>query len=87
MIALTFVNMRQLTRSISGGNCMKKLWILLVALLWVCGFAVYPAYAQLGSGTITGIVNDDQGNTLPGVSVSAKNTETGFERTDVSIDR
>ncbi len=68
----------------SGGNCMKKLWVLVVALLWICGFAVYPAYAQLGSGTVTGIVNDDQGNPLPGVSVSAKNTETGFERTDVS---
>ncbi len=63
---------------------MKKLWVFLVALLWVCGFAVCPAYAQLGSGTITGIVNDDQGNPLPGVSVNAKNTETGFERTDVS---
>ena len=63
---------------------MKKLWVFSVTLLWLCALIVAPAHAQLGSGTLTGMVNDDQGNPLPGATVTAKDTKTGFERSDVT---
>ncbi|MCI0445942.1 TonB-dependent receptor, partial [bacterium] len=65
---------------------MRKLGLFFIALLILCVFAGFPAYAQVGSATVTGTVKDDQGNPLPGASVSAKNTETGFERVDVTDD-
>jgi len=43
-----------------------------------------PAFAQQTSGNITGRVLDDQEAAIPGVSVTATNTATGFVRTDVS---
>lgn len=65
---------------------MKRYWLFLVALLVICVFSGLPVYAQLASANLTGSVRDDQTNPLPGVSVSAKNTETGLERTDVTDD-
>lgn len=63
---------------------MKKLTAYSVALLFVCLFAIAPAYSQTASGNLSGSVKDDQGNPLPGVTVMAKNTATGLERSDVT---
>jgi hypothetical protein len=64
---------------------MRKLWLFAVAILCLCAF-MNQAFAQVGAANLTGTVKDDQGNPLPGVSVSAKNSETGFERTDITDD-
>src|SRR5215467_12852146 len=42
------------------------------------------ALAQQTAGNITGRVLDQQGAAVPGVSVSAKNPQTGFSRVEVS---
>ena len=60
---------------------MKR--IILAALVLACAFA-NPAFAQQTTGTISGRVLDAQGSAVPGVSVTARNTETGFVRTEVS---
>jgi outer membrane receptor protein involved in Fe transport len=43
-----------------------------------------PAYAQQTTGNITGRILDAQSAAVPGVTVTAKNTQTGFTRSDVS---
>jgi outer membrane receptor protein involved in Fe transport len=53
---------------------------LLVGLLAVAA----PASAQQTTGNITGRVLDDQGAAVPGATVTATSTQTGFIRTDVS---
>ncbi len=50
-----------------------------VALL-VVAFATAPGFAQGTNGTLTGKVTDEQGLSLPGVSVTATNQDTGFQR-------
>jgi outer membrane receptor protein involved in Fe transport len=50
-----------------------------VALL-VVAFATAPGFAQGTNGTLTGKVTDEQGLVLPGVSVTATNQDTGFQR-------
>jgi hypothetical protein len=50
----------------------------------VLALAVSTALAQQTTGNITGRITDDQGAAVPGVTVTGKNTETGFTRTDVS---
>jgi hypothetical protein len=54
--------------------------------LLVCVFAIAaaPVFAQQTAGNITGRVLDDQGAAVPGATVTATNTQTGFVRTDVS---
>ena len=64
---------------------MKKLFLFTVALLTMM-LAGAPAFAQLGSGTLSGVVSDDQGNPLPGVTVTAKNADTGWSRIDVTAE-
>jgi outer membrane receptor protein involved in Fe transport len=46
--------------------------------------AAVPAYAQQTTGNITGRIVDDQGSAVPGVTVTGRNTQTGFTRSDVS---
>ena len=43
-----------------------------------------PALAQQTTGNITGRILDDQGAAVPGATVTATHTATGFVRTDVS---
>ncbi|HET9266480.1 MAG TPA: TonB-dependent receptor [Vicinamibacterales bacterium] len=61
---------------------MKKI-ILAVILCWI-GLAAAPALAQQTAGNITGRITDDQGAAVPGVTVTGRNTETGFTRSDVT---
>src|SRR5688500_12387341 len=46
----------------------------------------WPAAAQISTGTISGRVTDPQGGAMPGVSVAARNRDTGFIRMDVTDD-
>src|SRR5439155_6621916 len=43
-----------------------------------------PALAQQTTGTITGRVVDQQGAAVPGATVTAKSSSTGFTRTEAS---
>jgi outer membrane receptor protein involved in Fe transport len=59
---------------------MKKcVWLAALAVLLVVGAG--SALAQQTTGSITGRVTDEQGAALPGVTVVATQTETGFART------
>ncbi|MBA2304012.1 MAG: TonB-dependent receptor [Acidobacteria bacterium] len=60
---------------------MKR--IILAALVLACAMASTAA-AQQTTGTITGRIVDAQGSAVPGVTVTGKNTQTGFVRSDVS---
>lgn len=58
-----------------------RLAVVLFALLALISTS---ASAQQTSGTITGRILDDQGAAVPGATVTARNTATGFSRTAVS---
>jgi hypothetical protein len=70
---------------VSGGSRMGKFkyGAALVLALTVVAFAG-PALAQQTAGNITGRVLDEQGAAIPGATVTAKNPQTGFTRSDVS---
>ena len=57
---------------------MSRIRLLALAAL-VIALAV-PAFAQGTNGVLEGEVKDDQGLALQGAAVSARNTETGFNR-------
>ena len=53
-------------------------WTLVAALALVSALAVTPSAAQIGgSANIAGVVTDDSGGALPGVTVTITNTATG----------
>jgi hypothetical protein len=60
---------------------MKR--IILAALILACAMAGNAA-AQQTTGNIQGRVTDAQGAAVPGVSVTGRNTATGFVRSEVS---
>src|SRR5687768_12851128 len=60
---------------------MKR--IILAALVLACATASNAA-AQQTTGNISGRIVDAQGSAVPGVTVTARNAQTGFERSDVS---
>jgi hypothetical protein len=62
---------------------MRRLFIIAAAIL---AFALITTtvYAQQTTGNITGLLTDDQGAAVPGVTVTGRNAQTGFTRTDVS---
>src|SRR5207237_7348565 len=47
-------------------------------------FVAVPATAQTTNGVISGIISDAQGGVLPGVTVTARNAETGLSRTVIT---
>src|SRR5687768_15291813 len=63
-----------------GRRC--PLFLLLVALS-VSILAPEPLAAQTAA-TVSGVVNDDTGAVLPGVTVTAVSVETGTTRADVT---
>jgi len=58
--------------------------IVLALALVACLFATTAAIAQTSSGSVTGRVIDATGAALPGVTVTATNTKTGFSRSVVT---
>jgi len=60
---------------------MRRLAIGAAILLLM---SVAPAFAQQTNGNITGRIVDQQGAAVPGVTLTAKNTQTGLVRTEVS---
>src|SRR5687768_10148323 len=62
---------------------MRKIISSMIALVAVLALAA-PAMAQQTTGTITGRITDAQQAAMPGVTVTATNTATGFSRSDVT---
>ncbi|HEX7138158.1 MAG TPA: TonB-dependent receptor, partial [Vicinamibacterales bacterium] len=50
----------------------------------MCLLSCAPAFAQQTAGNLTGRVLDPQGAAIPGVTVTAKSTSTGFTRSEQS---
>src|SRR5262245_1977747 len=59
---------------------------IIVAMIAICALAVAaaPAMAQQTTGNIQGRIIDAQKAAVPGVTVTAKNTATGFTRSEVT---
>ena len=57
----------------------RRLVLLVMLLMTPAG-----AWAQLTTGTITGVVKDSSGGFVPGVTVVVQNVETGAARTIVT---
>ena len=56
------------------------LWRAFVLCLWTS----VSALAQQTSGNVTGRILDQQGAAIPGATVTARNAETGFSRSEIS---
>src|SRR5262249_34108521 len=59
-------------------NMCRHLPVLLIGLILLSGMAFS---AQVTTAKIAGVVQDSSGAVIPGVSVTAKNVETGLTRT------
>ena len=64
-----------------AGLAISKGLSLLCALTVVACLLPRPAAAQAVTGTLLGTVSDTTGAVLPGATVTATNTDTGFNRT------
>src|SRR6266545_7671488 len=58
-------------------------FVVAVALVLV----TIPAVAQTVTGTLQGLVTDKSGGALPGVTVTARDMDTGLERVTVSNEK
>lgn len=58
-------------------------FLIFTVLMLSLGLAV-PAGAQTTAGAIVGVVSDTQGGVLPGVTLTARNADTGMTRTAVT---
>ncbi|HXH37689.1 MAG TPA: TonB-dependent receptor, partial [Thermoanaerobaculia bacterium] len=56
----------------------------LFAIALLIAIVPFPLFAQSSTGSVSGIVSDESGAVLPGVSITALNTATGLSRTAVS---
>jgi hypothetical protein len=61
-----------------------KRFIIAACAIFALAVAAVPTDAQQTTGNITGRIVDEQGGALPGVTVTARNTQTGFSRSDVT---
>ena len=58
---------------------------IITSMILLCAVALAtPAFAQQTSGSIQGRILDAQKAAVPGVTVTAKNNETGFTRSEVT---
>src|SRR5215468_8886850 len=64
-----------------GGTMMKK---FALALAFLCVSVPVGVFAQSSNGSLSGTVTDAAKAFIPGVSVSATNTETGVVSTGIS---
>jgi Carboxypeptidase regulatory-like domain/TonB-dependent Receptor Plug Domain len=59
----------------------RQVRTLLLGVAFFCGFvATNAAFAQVGTGSISGIVTDSSGGIVPGASINVRNTQTGVAR-------
>ncbi len=65
---------------------MSKIYRTLSVFTVLLVFAFSGLNAQQITGTISGVVSDETGGVLPGVEVTARNTETEASRTVISDD-
>ena len=71
--------------SVSGGNRSLPFFLsLALAVVLAVSLGSPPAFAQLTTGTLRGIVADESGAPLPGVVIEATNDESGTTRSLVS---
>ncbi len=63
-------------------NYSRTLSVL--AVLFILTFT--GVYAQQTTGIIRGMVADETGGVLPGVDITARNTDTGITRVSISDD-
>jgi hypothetical protein len=61
-----------------------RLRVILPAALLVCLAAVLPDTAFAQQGQINGVVSDSSGGVIPGATVTAIETATGFSQATVS---
>ena len=71
---------------IDQGGIMAITNRALLAMSVVLVFTFVGVHAQQTMGTISGVVQDETGGVLPGVEVTARNTETETTRTVISDD-
>ena len=59
-------------------NARRQTLLVWISFAIVCFtlFQSRPAYGQISTGTINGLITDSQGNAIVGASVSVKNTDT-----------
>src|SRR5687768_2719662 len=58
--------------------------LLLTLTVLLAGWGNVPAAAQTDTATLVGVVRDSQGGVLPGVTLTARNADTGFTLAGVS---
>src|SRR5437763_12128603 len=76
--------MSAVTIEIAQGGSMKRVWGAAIAVL-VLFLATGNAWAQAGAtAQISGTVKDSSGGVLPGVDVTATQTDTGLKRNTIS---
>ncbi len=68
-------------QSLSGGPISVLRLFILMAVACMASLA---AYAQGATASISGILSDSTGAVIPGVTVTAQNTDTGLKQTAVS---
>lgn len=66
-----------------AGGPVKSLSAAVLALLLLLA-AAPPAFGQVTTGSVNGVVNDPSGATVAGASVSLRNNETGITRNTTS---
>src|SRR6476646_4484452 len=72
------------TRVFSEKNRSWKMKRIILAMTVFCALgAAAPVLAQQTTGNITGRIVDAQGAAVPGVTVTARSAQTGFNRTDI----
>ena len=59
---------------------MTKVFVRQFVVLAVLTLITIPAVAQTVTGTMNGTVTDKSAATLPGVTVTIRNVDTGLER-------
>jgi Carboxypeptidase regulatory-like domain/TonB dependent receptor-like, beta-barrel len=55
-----------------------------LALFWLCSTGALPARAQMGGGELTGVVRDQAGAAVPGVTIAVTETRTNLQRAAVT---
>src|SRR6266699_6722402 len=69
-------------RTRNQGNGHWHQWVIFSALMLLS--IVGPAFAQLPTATILGVVKDSSGAAVPGATLTVRNSATGLVRTVVS---